>query len=125
MMRSMSSRYTWYLATLGLLACANDDADFSAPISGGSGGSVAGSAPVSGGSSAGKSSAGGSTAGKSNAGSAGKADAGSSAGGDSGGGTAVESCDTPPGAAPEMKWVNATGNLAKLASECGNLGLVS
>jgi photosystem II stability/assembly factor-like uncharacterized protein len=36
-------------------------------------------------------------------------------------------CDDAPAqvAAPSSKWVNATGNLAGMTSECGNLGLVS
>jgi hypothetical protein len=65
-------------------------------------------------------------------GSAGKATGGESAGGSSStagksgtSGAPAVTCNTKPTDAPEMKWVNATGNLAGMESECGNLGLVS
>src|SRR5262245_22198344 len=54
----------------------------------------------------------GGSAGKSSAGSAGKPSAGSGG-----------SVDTGP--APSSSWVNATGNLANMASECGNLTMLS
>jgi hypothetical protein len=131
MMPAKIVRYVLCLATLALVGCRNDDVDFGEAPSAGSasGGNSAGGASSGGagtGSTAGKTSHGGSTeGGKSSAGSAGKPDGGSAAAGKGGGGMAHEGCDTPPSAAPEMKWINATGNLAKLPSECGNLGLVS
>jgi hypothetical protein len=42
----------------------------------------------------------------------------------SAGGAPIE-CNAAPSEAPDRKWVNATGNLAGMESECGNLGLVS
>jgi len=78
-------------------------------------------------SSAGTSAGGSPQGGKSGSGSGGGSAAGAATGGTSaaGSGTVIEGCDTPPSAAPAEHWVNATGNLAKMASECGNLGLVS
>jgi hypothetical protein len=93
---------------------------------GASGGKTSGSggkANVGNGGSAGEttSSAGGSSAG--------------SGGADTGGATSVEDSGAPFSfkcegaaanvAAPPSTWANATGNLANMASECGNLGLVS
>jgi len=52
--------------------------------------------------------------------------AGQAAGGrPASGGASPVACDKAPSAAPSSAWVNATGNLANMASECGNLGLVS
>jgi hypothetical protein len=52
---------------------------------------------------------------------------GAGTGGASDGGSLTFQCDDPlPDlAAPAATWVNATGNLANMMSECGNLGLVS
>jgi photosystem II stability/assembly factor-like uncharacterized protein len=112
---------------LASAACSDDAARFEdtagAPSGGGSGGSSAGSggAASSAGttSNGGKPSAGAASMGGASAGTAGTAGSGPK------GGSATVVCDTPPSAAPEMKWVNATGNLAGMESECGNLGLVS
>jgi photosystem II stability/assembly factor-like uncharacterized protein len=62
------------------------------------------------------------------AGAAGSPTAGSaSTAGASGGGSLPFQCSDPlpDVAAPAATWINATGNLAGMASECGNLGLVS
>ena len=107
------------LAALGALSGCSDDMT-PAPGAGGSslmsdGGKTSGGARANGGqASAGQPSG--------SAGGSSMPSAGSSTGG---GGIVVEGCEKPANAAPEMKWVNATGNLAKMASECGNLGLVS
>jgi photosystem II stability/assembly factor-like uncharacterized protein len=87
----------------------------------GTGGSSGSSGASAGGSSgsAGSSGAGGSS------GSAGSSTGGSSG---SGGGSALSyKCSTPlpDVAAPPAAWTNSTGNLAGMASECGNLGLVA
>ena len=60
-------------------------------------------------------------------GGAGQSGGGQTAGGAGAGGSGsgMVKCDTPPSAAPASTWVNATGNLANMASECGNLGLIS
>jgi hypothetical protein len=50
----------------------------------------------------------------------------STAGASGGGALSVQCSDPLPDvAAPAAAWTNATGNLAGMASECGNLGLVS
>jgi len=62
------------------------------------------------------------------AGEAGASTDGSSggAGADGGGSFSFQCADPGPSvAAPPAAWANATGNLANMASECGNLGLVS
>lgn len=46
-------------------------------------------------------------------------------GGSGAAGIASIDCHATASAAPETIWVNATGNLAGMASECGNLGLVA
>ncbi len=119
------SRCVFALASLsaGLVACGEDRASSAIAIdgttSGASGNANAGTA-----SSAGGGAASGSPA--SNGGGGGGASGGQPAGGQAGsGGAGKVGCDTPPSPAPAMIWVNATGNLANLASECGNLGLVS
>jgi photosystem II stability/assembly factor-like uncharacterized protein len=54
------------------------------------------------------------------------ADASSDGGSDSGGPVSVACDDRPPVAdAPAPQWINATGTLAGMPSECGNLTLVS
>jgi photosystem II stability/assembly factor-like uncharacterized protein len=117
------------LLALGVAACGDDTASF-APLS-----AVGGSDDdaSSGGSASSK--AGSSAAGRRNAEGGATSSAGNPTGGDNRGGTSASGgettgtdpveCDVEPGAAPEMKWVNATGNLAGMESECGNLGLVS
>ena len=96
----------------------------------GSGGSDAGRNNLAGGSVAGtKGGAAGSTGGGGRAGQ----DAAPGVGGStSGGGSTADSGPTPPvcgisnsDPAPPSDWVNATGNLAGMASQCGNLSLVS
>ena len=120
------ARCTQYLVALGLAGCGSDGA-----ASGGSGAGgaadAAGTPGVAGdpGSAAGTSAGASPEGGKSSGGAGGAHAAGAPSAGASGSGTVIEGCAQPPGAAPEQKWVNATGNLAKMASECGNLGLVS
>jgi photosystem II stability/assembly factor-like uncharacterized protein len=87
------------------------------------GGSAGGVGPVagSGGGSAVSSGSGGSAGGSTGSAGGSTGSAGGSAGSMAGGrGGAPPSAEPPP-----SKWANATGNLAGMASECGNLGLVS
>jgi hypothetical protein len=96
----------------------------------GSGGTVAGGRGGSSGSSAAGGTAGtgsggsGGSAGNGGAGSGGSA--GVSGAGGAGGSLTFQCADAAPNVeAPPATWVNATGNLAGMDSECGNLGLVS
>jgi len=136
MMVSIFSRGLVCVAVLGLVGCS--DSDKGSPGGGGSGDTnEAGETSASGGSSSGSSSGGSKATGGSGSsgkagggtgggegGSAGKGDAGGSTGGKAPG-IPRQGCDLKPSDAPEMKWVNATGNLANMQSNCGNLGLVS
>jgi len=122
-----------------IVGCSSDDDDDGAANAGagnaglgGAGGSAAGSGVGganggSSGSSVGGGSGGtagraGSGAGKGNGG-AGKGSGGAGKG--SGGSAGVAGSGGEAGQAPPSAWANATGNLAGLASECGNLTLVS
>jgi hypothetical protein len=94
---------------------------------GGSDGSGGRAGSSAGGTAAGGASKGG-AAGASKGGAAGASTGGSpGAGGAAGGASLSFQCDDPLPAvtAPPAAWANATGNLAGMASECGNLGLVS
>jgi hypothetical protein len=127
MTRGWCSHVAVGFAVSGLLTACGSDASWGPER----GGESAGGESSGGSSAAGSSAASGGTGiasgGKASGGQhAGGGTAGQAAGGvPAAGGAAVEGCNMPPGTAPEMKWVNATGNLAKMASECGNLGLVS
>lgn len=135
-MRTLHVVVTGFLVgwSASLLGCSGEDDDASRTT-----GKNAGSGGTGGSASAG---AGGASAGKGEAGSGGRAEAGGSAGsGGSGaggaagrdgptGGTASGSggragAGEKPGDAPPSAWVNATGNLAGIESECGNLTIVS
>jgi hypothetical protein len=133
-----------WLVPLALTVCSGCSSDGEAPApKTGNGGTAAtgGNGGSSGGGSGGTTGTGSSgTAGTSPGGTAGSA--GSSGTGSSGtsgaagtgsagtagaGGSLTFRCaDSPPAVtAPPAAWANATGNLAGMASECGNLGLVS
>jgi hypothetical protein len=89
----------------------------------GTGGALTGAGGGSAGSSAGGNKSGAGGAGTGGGGSTGVGGAGGSAGG---GSLTYKCADAAPNVtAPPSTWVNATGNLANMASECGNLGLVS
>jgi hypothetical protein len=89
----------------------------------GAGGASKGGSSGTGGASKGGSSGtgGASTGGKSGSGGAGQGGSGAT-----GGSLTFQCADPAPSVtAPAATWVNSTGNLANMASECGNLGLVS
>lgn len=65
------------------------------------------------------------TGGAQSGGSSAQGGSSSTGGGKASGGTGMVACNEPASAAPPETWVNATGNLAGMQSECGNLGLVS
>ena len=87
-------------------------------------GGSAGTAP---GGSAGSTGASGGTSGSGGtAGTAGTNGASTGGAAGAGGSLTFRCADSPPNVtAPPAAWTNATGNLAGMASECGNLGLVS
>lgn len=87
-------------SSVSVLACSGGDDDDGTPAAGASGAALGGS--------------GGASAGVGGGGSSGRAGSGGGAG------TGGEA-----GPAPAPAWVNATGNLAGLESECGNLTLLS
>jgi photosystem II stability/assembly factor-like uncharacterized protein len=113
------------LLASGVAACGDDTASFAPLTAIGAGGEDASSGGST--SSKGGSAAAGRRAGEGGATSkAGNAtDGGTPPSGGGAAGTAAVECDAESRAAPEMTWVNATGNLAGMESECGNLGLVS
>jgi hypothetical protein len=143
-MLNRSARRAYYAALaipLGIAACSGDDdaepaagtGAGSPSLSGAGGSSHAGAAGLD----SRSGNAGGGSAGRAGNGSSGKADSGGKAGsggtGNRGGsGAHAGSSETNGGGdagsgepAPSSAWVNATGNLAGLESECGNLTLVS
>jgi photosystem II stability/assembly factor-like uncharacterized protein len=124
------------LATLlcgaALVACSEDAArpgaqSAAGQSTGGSSAGAAGSATSGAGNATGGSGASGAAMGGSAGSTAGTAGGGgqATAGSSGSGGSSMVTCETPPSAAPAPTWVNATGNLAGMQSECGNLGLVS
>ncbi len=140
-MRTLISAKWLAALTLLLGTGCSDDAENPPPAAAGRGGASGsngsgGTAAGSGGSGGSSGSAAGGTAGSAGTGPGGSSGTGgtggtsgsSGSGGASGsGGSITYKCTDPaPNVeAPPATWVNATGNLANMASECGNLGLVS
>jgi photosystem II stability/assembly factor-like uncharacterized protein len=134
-----ASKWLVPLALTAISGCSSDD---EAPAQGGGGAGTAATTGSGGGGSAGRGGSDGSgsggSAGTSPGGTAGTAgSSGTATGGTTGaagsagaagdaGSLTFRCADSPPNVtAPAATWTNATGNLAGLASECGNLGLVS
>lgn len=119
------------LTLASIAGCSSDEGSAAAPDGGGRDG--ASTSKGTGGSINGSGGAADSSAGQAGAGTGGSAGAaGASTGGSVGtggsGGTPLSfrcADPLPDVVAPPAAWANATGNLANMASECGNLGMVS